>query len=268
MPRRSPQPTTVDPSEIARFAALAKRWWDADGPMRPLHRLNPTRLAWLKGEICKRFGRDAKDASALSGLRVLDIGCGAGILSEPLARMGAAVVGIDPSDEIIAAARLHAAEGDLAIDYRATTAEALAEVGEQFDVVTILEVVEHVTDVESFVATAASLVKPGGLIVASTINRTMKAFLLAIVGAEYVLGWLPRGTHTYDKLVTPSELSTALRAAGLTVMAETGVMYAPLADEWRLTTDMDVNYMMAATSPAATRRSPHRHRGALEPRRR
>jgi len=246
MPRRSPPPTTVDPAEVARFSALARTWWDARGPMRPLHRLNPTRLAWLKGEVCRRFARDPKDASALAGLRVLDIGCGAGILSEPLARMGADVVGIDPSDEIVAAARLHAAESGLAIDYRATTAEALAATGAEFDVVTILEVVEHVTDVEAFVAGAASLVKPGGLLAASTINRTMKAFLLAIVGAEYVLGWLPRGTHSYDKLVTPSELSAGLRAAGLTLTAETGVTYAPLADDWRLSNDMDVNYMMAA----------------------
>ena len=246
MPPRSPQPATLDPDEIARFSALAATWWDPNGPMRPLHRLNPTRLAWLKRQICERFDRPEKDASALAGLSVLDIGCGAGILSEPLARMGASVVGIDPSDEIIAAARHHAAEAGLAIDYRAATAEALAGSGEKFAVVTILEVVEHVPDVNRFVATSASLVKPGGLLLASTINRTMKAFLLAIVGAEYVLGWLPRGTHAYEKLVTPSELAAALRAADLTLTAETGVMYAPLADEWRLTGDMDVNYMMAA----------------------
>jgi len=249
MPRRSPEPPTIDPDEIARFSALAATWWDAGGPMRPLHRLNPTRLAWLKRQICRRFDRDEKDATALAGLTVLDIGCGAGILSEPLARMGAAVTGIDPSDEIIAAARLHAGEAGLAIDYRATTAEALAEAGERFDVVTILEVVEHVPDVNRFVATAASLVRPGGLLLASTISRTMKAYLLAIVGAEYVLGWLPRGTHAYDKLVAPSELAAAFRAAGLKLATETGVRYAPLADEWRLTADMDVNYMMAAEQP-------------------
>jgi 2-polyprenyl-6-hydroxyphenyl methylase/3-demethylubiquinone-9 3-methyltransferase len=249
MPRPSPEPATLDPDEIARFSALAATWWDADGPMRPLHRLNPTRLAWLKRQICRRFDRDEKDATALAGLAVLDIGCGAGILSEPLARMGAAVTGIDPSEEIIAAARLHAGEAGLAIDYRATTAEALAEAGARFDVVTILEVVEHVPDVNRFVATAASLVRPGGLLLASTINRTMKAYLLAIVGAEYVLGWLPRGTHAYDKLVTPSELAAAFRAAGLKLAAETGVRYAPLSDDWRLTADMDVNYMMAAEQP-------------------
>ncbi len=239
-------PHSVDPAEVARFSALAARWWDADGPMRPLHRLNPLRLSWIKGEICGRFGRDPRSAAALSGLSVLDIGCGAGLASEPLARMGAAVVGLDPSTETIAAARLHAGEAGLAIDYRAATAEELAAAGERFDVVLTLEVVEHVTDVAAFIATAGALVKPGGLTIASTINRTRKAYLLAILGAERVLRWLPRGTHDYDKLVTPEELRAAYRAAGLAPTAETGVMYVPLADRFRLTADMDVNYMMAA----------------------
>lgn len=237
---------TVDPAEIARFSALATRWWDADGPMRPLHRLNPLRLAWIKDRICDRFGRDPKAPATLSGLTALDIGCGAGLVTEPLARMGATVVGIDPSDETVAAAQLHAAESGLDIDYRATTAEALAAAGARFDVVLILEVVEHVTDVAAFVATAASMVKPGGLIIASTINRTRKAWLLAIVGAENVLRWLPRGTHHYDKLVTPEELRSAFHGAGLTPAAATGVMYVPLLDRFRLTADMDVNYMMTA----------------------
>ena len=246
MSSASTQPSTIDPAEIARFSALAETWWDANGPMRPLHRLNPTRLSWLKAQISAQFSRDPKDASALTGLRILDVGCGAGILTEPLARMGANVVGIDPSDEIVAAARLHAAAGDLSIDYRASTAEALAEAGERFDAVTALEVVEHVTDVGLFVTTCAALVKPGGLLIVSTINRTMKAFLLAIVGVEYVLRWLPRGTHSYEKLVTPAELAAAFGAAGLRLAVETGVMYSPFADGWRLTNDMDVNYMMAA----------------------
>ena len=237
---------TVDPAEVARFSALATRWWDTDGPMRPLHRLNPLRLAWIRDEISARFGRDPRAPAVLSGLRVLDVGCGAGLVSEPLARMGATVVGLDPSQETIAAARLHAAEGGLAVDYRAASAEELAAAGERFDVVLTLEVVEHVTDVATFIATAGSLVKPGGLTIASTINRTRKAWALAIIGAEYVLRWLPRGTHEYDKLVTPDELRAAYRGAGLTPSAETGVMYVPLADRFRLTPDMDVNYMMAA----------------------
>jgi 2-polyprenyl-6-hydroxyphenyl methylase/3-demethylubiquinone-9 3-methyltransferase len=239
---------SVDAEEIARFAALAAKWWDDDGPMRPLHKLNPTRLAWIKAEIARRFERDGKAATALAGLRILDVGCGAGILSEPLARMGAAVTGIDPSGEIIAAARLHAAESGLTIDYRAATAEELAAAGEKFDGVMVLEVVEHVTDVPRFVATCGTLVKPGGLMIVSTINRTMKAYILAIVGAEYVLRWLPRGTHSYDKLVTPKELTAAFIGAGLTPGAETGIMYIPFADEFRLTRDLDVNYMMAAAA--------------------
>lgn len=239
--------STVDDAEIARFAAIAATWWDNDGPMRPLHKLNPLRLRWLKGEICARFGRDAAEPGALAGLNILDVGCGAGILTEPLARMGAAVTGIDPSPELAVAAGLHAKEAGLAIDYRSTTAEALAATGATFDVVTALEVVEHVTDAPAFVAACAALVKPGGMMIASTINRTPKAFLLAIVGAEYVLRWLPRGTHTYDKLVTPEELRAAFTAAGLKPAAETGIMYVPFVDEFRLTRDLDVNYMMTAT---------------------
>ena len=237
---------TVDPDEVARFSAMAARWWDADGPMRPLHRLNPLRLSWIRDQISARFGRDPRSAAILSGLHVLDIGCGAGLVTEPLARMGAAVVGIDPSHETIATAKLHGGEAGLAIDYRATTAEELAAAGERFDVVLALEVVEHVTDVNVFVAAAGGMVEPGGLMIASTINRTRKAYLLAIIGAEYVLRWLPRGTHDYDKLVTPEELGAAFRGAGLTPAGETGVMYVPIADRFRLTTDMDVNYMLAA----------------------
>jgi 2-polyprenyl-6-hydroxyphenyl methylase/3-demethylubiquinone-9 3-methyltransferase len=247
----SPQPaSTVDPAEIARFSAMSARWWDADGPMRPLHRLNPLRLSWIKDQVSARFGRDPKPPTALTGLRVLDVGCGAGLVTEPLARMGADVVGLDPAEENIATARHHAGEGGLAIDYRAATAEALAAAGETFDLVLALEVVEHVTDVDGFVAACGAMVKPGGLMIASTINRTMKAYMLAIVGVEYVLRWLPRGTHSYDKLVTPDELRAAFRAAGLAPSAETGVMYVPLADRFRLTADMDVNYMMAAAKDA------------------
>jgi 2-polyprenyl-6-hydroxyphenyl methylase/3-demethylubiquinone-9 3-methyltransferase len=237
---------SIDPDEIARFAAMAAKWWDDDGPMRPLHKLNPTRLAWIKQRLVERFGRPAKAADALSGLRVLDVGCGAGLICEPLARMGADVVGIDPTPAVIAAARLHAGESGLAIDYRNAAAEDLAAAGEQFDAVFILEVVEHVTDVGGFVRTCGSMVKPGGLMIASTINRTPKAFILAIVGAEYVLRWLPRGTHRYDKLVRPEELRAALAGAGLKPASETGIIYVPFVDEFRLSSDLDVNYMMTA----------------------
>jgi 2-polyprenyl-6-hydroxyphenyl methylase/3-demethylubiquinone-9 3-methyltransferase len=238
--------TTVDAAEVARFSALAATWWDADGPMRALHHMNPTRLAWIKRQACLAFGREDKDPKALAGLTALDVGCGAGIVSEPLARMGARVTGIDPSADVIAAATAHAAEVGLAIDYRAATVEAVAAEGTRFDMVTALEVVEHVTDVSAFIAAAVGATNPGGLLVLSTINRTPKAFLLAIVGAEYVLGWVPRGTHEYAKLVTPSELSAAIRRAGFKPSAETGIAYAPFADEWRLSSDMDVNYLMAA----------------------
>lgn len=248
---------TVDPAEIARFSALADQWWDADGPMRPLHRLNPVRLGFIKDQLCARFrhedgsSREKNDPHALSGLTILDIGCGAGLVSEPLARMGAIVTGIDPADESIAAARHHATLSDLSIDYRATTAESLVAAGETFDAVLALEVVEHVSNVPLFVASCAALTRPGGLFIASTINRTAKAWALAIFGAEYVLRWLPRGTHAYDKLVTPDELGTAISTAGLTRREETGVMYVPLADRWRLTSDMGVNYMMVAARPIA-----------------
>ena len=249
MARRA-RTSTVDTDEVARFSALAADWWDASGPMAPLHRLNPVRLAWIKAEVTATFGRDPKGADAYAGLRMLDVGCGAGLVAEPFRRLGGKIVAIDPSEENIAVARLHAAEAGLAIDYRATTAEELSEAGARFDVVTALEVVEHVTDVPAFIGACAAMVKPGGLLIVATINRTAKAFALAIVGAEYLLRWLPRGTHRYDRLVTPKELEAAFADAGLSVAAETGIMYVPIADTWRQTADMDVNYMMAAERPA------------------
>ena len=190
--------SSIDTAEVERFSKLASTWWDPRGPMAPLHKLNPVRLGYIRDKATAHFTRDPKKLDSLKGLRILDIGCGAGILSEPLARLGAQMVGVDPSEENIAVAAAHADESGLTIDYRAATAEALAEGGEAFDVVLAMEVVEHVTDVEAFVATCAAMVKPGGLMIAATLNRTLKSFALAIVGAEYVLRWLPRGTHQWD----------------------------------------------------------------------
>ena len=237
---------TVDAAEVRRFSRLAGEWWDPRGKMAILHKFNPVRLAYIRDAACRQFGRDARRPPCLKGIRILDIGCGGGILSEPLARLGAEVVGADPSTHNIEAAKLHAERGGLTIDYRVTAAETLADGGERFDVVLAMEVVEHVADVDLFVRRCAEMVKPGGLMVAATLNRTVKSFALAIVGAEYVLRWLPRGTHQWDKFVTPNELDIALTQAGLRVSDETGVIYNPLADQWRLSSDMDVNYMLTA----------------------
>ena len=243
--------SSVDPREVERFARMAAKWWDPRGPMAPLHKLNPLRVGYIRDRAAERFGRDVKLMGCLKGLRILDIGCGAGILSEPLARLGAELVGIDPAAENIEVARLHTSESGVAVDYRATTAETLAEAGERFDVVLAMEVVEHVVDVPAFVATCAGMVKPGGLLVMATLNRTLKSFALAIVGAEYILRWLPRGTHQWDKFVKPEELETAIEDAGLRVIGERGVIYNPLADRWQLSSDMDVNYMLAAARDGA-----------------
>src|SRR5579862_2611394 len=247
---RQPTRGTIDEGEVAQFSRLAGQWWDPRGPMAALHKFNPVRLAYIRDRAAARFGRDAKRLDSLAGLRILDIGCGGGILSEPLARLGASVVGADPSASNIAVAQHHATQAGLAIDYRSTTAEALAEAGESFDVVLAMEVVEHVADVGLFVDLAGAMVRPGGLLIIATLNRTMKSFALAIVGAEYILRWLPRGTHQWDKFVTPNELEIAIEQAGLHITDETGVMYNLLADRWQLTTDMDVNYMVVAEKAA------------------
>jgi 2-polyprenyl-6-hydroxyphenyl methylase/3-demethylubiquinone-9 3-methyltransferase len=237
---------SVDAREVEQFARLGARWWDPKGPMAALHKFNPVRLGYIRDQAAARFARDAKALDSLKGLRILDIGCGGGILSEPLARLGADMVGVDPAEESIAVARAHAEEAGVAIDYRAATAEELAAKAERFDIVLAMEVVEHVTDVNAFVATCAEMVKPGGLLIAATLNRTLKSFALAIVGAEYVLRWVPRGTHQWDKFVTPEELETALESAGLRVIGERGVIYNLFADRWQLSSDMDVNYMVVA----------------------
>ena len=250
MDRQSTSAGTIDDAEVARFSRLSGQWWDQRGPMAALHKFNPVRLAYIRDRLAGHFSRDPKRLDSLAGLRVLDIGCGGGILSEPLARLGAAVLGADPSESNIAVAQHHAAQAGLTIDYRNTSAEALAESGEAFDVVLAMEVVEHVTDVGQFIDVAASMVKPGGLMFAATLNRTAKSFALAIVGAEYILRWLPRGTHQWDKFVTPNELEIALEQGGLHLADETGVIYNLFADRWQLSADMDVNYMVVAEKPA------------------
>ena len=241
--------TTIDQSEVDRFSAMAAEWWNPAGKFRPLHKFNPVRLAYIRERVCENFGRDPRQARPLEGLRVLDIGCGGGLLSEPVARMGASVTGADPSEKNIGIASTHAAESGVAVDYRAVSAEQLAEAGETFDVVLNMEVVEHVADVELFMTTCASMVRPGGLMFVATINRTMKAAALAIFAAENILRWLPRGTHQYEKLVRPQELETPMSASGLDVVHRTGVFYNPLQDRWNLSPDMDVNYMLLARRP-------------------
>jgi 2-polyprenyl-6-hydroxyphenyl methylase/3-demethylubiquinone-9 3-methyltransferase len=238
--------SSVDASEVARFSRLSAEWWDTRGSMRALHKLNPVRLAYIRDQAAAHFGRDAKRLDSLAGLRILDIGCGGGILSEPLARLGAEVIGADPAERNIEVARLHAAKAAVTVDYRCTTAEALADAGETFDLVLAMEVVEHVADLPLFVRRCAEMVRPSGLMFVATINRTLKSFALAIVGAEYILRWLPRGTHQWDKFVTPDEIEGMLESSGLMVTHETGVIYNLLADKWQLSSDMDVNYMAVA----------------------
>jgi len=237
---------TLDRDEVVRFARLSGEWWDERGSFRQLHRINPVRLAYIRDQLCQRFGRDAKQAANLSGLSVLDIGCGGGLVCEPLARLGARVTGIDPAAENIAAAKAHASAAGLNIAYEVATAEELAARGRRYDVVLLLEVVEHVPDVPAFIKTVAPLVKPGGMMILSTLNRTLKAYALAIVGAELILRWLPVGTHQWQRFVKPEELASALTAEGLTLAGTEGLIYDPFSDEWRLGSDTDVNYFAAA----------------------
>ncbi len=241
--------TTIDQTEVDRFSAMAAEWWSPTGKFRPLHKFNPVRLAYIRDHAAAHFGRDAKSARPLEGLRVLDIGCGGGLLSEPVARMGADVLGADASEKNIGIAKTHAAQTGVPVDYRAVTAEALAEAGESFDIVLNMEVVEHVADVDFFMRTCASMVRPGGLMFVATINRTLKARALAIFAAEVVLRWLPRGTHQYEKLVTPEELEAPLKADGMEIVERKGVFYNPLQDRWNLSPDTDVNYMVLAKRP-------------------
>lgn len=245
---------SVDPADVARFNRLGDLWWDAKGKMGILHTINPIRVDYVTQIAChflKKDGgpRDPRAERPLEGLRLADIGCGGGILAESLAELGASVTGIDPAPNNIAVAARHAEKSALEIDYRNITAEALSELGESFDIVTALEVIEHVEGQKAFVATLASLVKPGGLLFLATIDRTMKSFALAIVGAEYVLRWVPKGTHDHDKFVRPDELSGWLRAAGMRELDRSGMSMQPLTMRWRRSRDTDVNYLMAAKKP-------------------
>ncbi|UOM35845.1 bifunctional 2-polyprenyl-6-hydroxyphenol methylase/3-demethylubiquinol 3-O-methyltransferase UbiG [Acuticoccus sp. I52.16.1] len=248
--------STIDAAEVDKFDRLAAEWWNPDGKMKPLHKFNPVRLTFLRQSLCRHFERDPKLELPLEGLRIADIGCGGGLLSEPLARMGAEVVGVDAAATNVEVAGRHAAQSGVSVDYRNTTAEAMAAEGETFDAVLAMEIVEHVADVDAFVAACGAMVRPGGLTVFATINRTMKAFALAIVGAEYVLRWLPRGTHQFHKLVRPVELERAFEANGLSPRPPIGVVFNPVRDEWSLGQDTDVNYMVLAVRPGGASANP------------
>jgi 2-polyprenyl-6-hydroxyphenyl methylase / 3-demethylubiquinone-9 3-methyltransferase len=255
MSATSPAPSktgTVDAAEIAKFEAMAAEWWNPEGKFKPLHMLNPTRLDYVIDQIAAEFGRDPRAERPFAGLRLLDIGCGGGLLCEPMARLGAEVVGADAAARNIPVARLHAEASGLAIDYRHTTAEALAEAGELFDVVLNMEVVEHVADPLAYLTACRRLMKPGGLMIASTINRNPKSFAMAIVGAEWVMRWLPRGTHDWSKFITPDELFDLLRRAGLEPVDRKGMVFDPLGWSWSLSArDLSVNYVTASIRPAA-----------------
>ena len=239
-------PGTVDPAEVERFSRIADEWWDPAGKFAPLHRLNPVRIGYVRDRAAAHWQRDALSGHPLDGLSLLDIGCGGGLLSEPMTRLGARVTGVDASARNIAVASLHAERQGLAVDYRQGTAEAVADSGAQFDVVMALEIVEHVSDVDLFLRSCGQMVKPGGLLFLSTLNRTAKAWALAIAGAEYVLGWLPRGTHDWKKFLKPSEVARGLRAGGIETDDIVGVVYSPLSRQWSLNKgDLDVNYMLS-----------------------
>lgn len=232
--------------EVAQFAALADQWWDADGDFAPLHKINPARLTFIRDHLCAAFGRDAKAPAPLSGLRIFDIGCGGGLLCEPLARLGADVAGIDAAERNIEVARLHAEQSGLEIDYQCRLPEEAAANGDSYDVVLNMEVIEHVADPSAFMAASGALVRPGGVMIGATLNRTLKSLALAKIGAEYVLRWVPRGTHDWRAFVKPSEFSALLRAEGFSVEDLQGLRYNPLFDEWTLVRDLDVNYLIFA----------------------
>ena len=241
-----PETSSVDTAEVAKFEAMAAEWWDPEGKFKPLHMMNPVRLDYITRQIAAEFGRDLKAARPFEGLRLLDIGCGGGLLSEPMARLGAEVVGADAAERNIPVARVHAEAQDLPIDYRHTTAEALVAGGESFDVVLAMEIVEHVADPAAFVATCHALLRPGGLMIASTINRNAKSFMAAIVGAEWVMRWLPKGTHDWAKFITPEELAGMIARAGLDPVDRKGFVFNPVSWQWSISDrDLSVNYVAA-----------------------
>jgi 2-polyprenyl-6-hydroxyphenyl methylase / 3-demethylubiquinone-9 3-methyltransferase len=238
---------TVDPAEVAKFEAMAAEWWDAGGKFKPLHMMNPVRLDYITRQIASEFGRNLRQAQPFAGLRLLDIGCGGGLLAEPMARLGATVVGADAAAGNIPVARLHAEQSGLAIDYRHATAEALAEAGEVFDVVLAMEIIEHVADPQGFATVCKSLLTPGGLMICSTLNRNSKSFLAAIIGAEWIMRWLPKGTHDWAKFITPDELFDLLRKAGLDPVDRKGFVFNPLSWQWSISDrDLSVNYVTAS----------------------
>ncbi|WP_300518510.1 bifunctional 2-polyprenyl-6-hydroxyphenol methylase/3-demethylubiquinol 3-O-methyltransferase UbiG [Aliiroseovarius sp.] len=242
--------TTVDPAEVAKFEAMAAEWWDPTGKFKPLHMMNPVRLDYITAQIAAEFARVLSDDQPFGGLRLLDIGCGGGLLSEPMARLGADVIGADAAEGNIKTASVHADQMGLEIDYRCTMAEALVAEGEQFDVVLAMEIVEHVADPQAFLSACQQLVKPGGLFLCSTINRNPKSFAVAIVGAEHIMRWLPKGTHEWSKFITPDELQTMIGMAGLENVDRKGFVFNPLTWSWSISDrDLSVNYVTAAVKP-------------------
>ncbi len=245
-----PASASLDAADISRFEALGEDWWNPKGPMQALHKFNPVRIAYIRDQICAHMGRDWRQPLPLEGIRILDIGCGGGVLSEPLARLGADVTGIDPAPGNVDIAARHAAKSALPVTYLATTAEDLAAAGQSYDVVLAMEVVEHVRNPAAFIKTACALVTPGGLFFAATLNRTLKSFALAIIGAEYVLRWVARGTHQWEKFLTPRELERMIARGRIEIFDEAGVSFNPLRDAWSLSRDTSVNYMLAGKKPA------------------
>jgi 2-polyprenyl-6-hydroxyphenyl methylase/3-demethylubiquinone-9 3-methyltransferase len=244
-----PAHSSIDSAEVEKFSAIASEWWSLDGKFAPLHRFNPVRLRFIRETAERHFARPAHSLRPFEGLTLLDIGCGGGLLSEPMARLGYSVVGADASENNVLIARAHAAAAGVAVDYRCTTAEALVDAGACFDVVLNMEVAEHVADPKLYLDSCAHLVRPGGIMFVATLNKTLKAFALAKIGAEYVLGWLPRGTHEWSRFIEPKKLSSMLQNAGLEVRATQGLSFDPIGWDWRLSSDTDVNYIVVAARP-------------------